>query len=711
MTTPKEPSVINPDIPPPPSPKVSAPSGDRSLSPDNSAGAPNKRSRTVSSDDMEVESTTATTTTASSTTSGPVSGLVSPVPSGLPVNKFTVLSQPQNVNASLDSSIHAHPLPASTNPPTNDKGKSVAFDVPVRQPSPDGNAAAIKSSPSRFHAAAYLHDAPVAFKEKFTTNRTMCDEVDRALGRYSSYGSRARCEGSGDNKRILVSFFVQEDHSACIQSPCADLLNLVFTLYSPAEARRSDEEKSLFVTDIPLFLNETQIRQAFSRYGTVVKCKLTTRNHYYNAHIQFADTSSVAQFEDTWAIICLGNSLRVCPASYPKSQRDSRREHVAILAGIPKNIKEADLLEIASQVNAKAINIPLSYNSYKLKPYAYFNFSSFENLEAAKELTVAFRGKGLSWHSHNEARELCHVCGRHGCSPSKCSPRPAKKTNDRLNKLYTRFNAGPKRGRSDSRQARSSSGSRSRSRSNSRSRGHRPSGNTNNTTQSGASSSAGKGPASSSHRQQTRPQNKDKAKDINRQDSSSNPGSTSPSSSQNKTSIPPDVIKEIREHILTISQQLRSLDEKVEALEYSITDHSYRIGELESLMNYDDPSPHRDESSYQPEPYMQQGCGWDNEPYQDGNDNSFSPIQQGVSPSLMDESPDASFSALDPRFVLSRRHAKLPERLNYANPPNDMHIRQEILSVSTTHKEITNQLGQVLAKLDSFSSSDTPSSS
>ncbi|CAB4423688.1 unnamed protein product [Rhizophagus irregularis] len=713
MTTSKEPSVINPDIPPPPSPKVSAPSGDRSLSPDNSAGAPNKRSRTVSSDDMDVESMTVTTTTASSTTSGPVSGLVSTVPSGLPVNKVTVLSQPQNVNASLDSSIHAHPLPTSTIPPTNDKGKSVAFDVPVRQPSPDGNAAAIKSSPSRFHAAAYLHDAPVAFKEKFTTNRTMCDEVDRALGRYSSYGSRARCEGSGDNKRILVSFFVQEDHSACVQSPCADLLNLVFIPYSPAEARRNDEEKSLFVTDIPLFLNETQIRQAFSRYETVVKCKLTTRNHYYNAHIQFADASSVTQFDDMWAIICLGNSLRVCPASYPKSQRDSRREHVAILAGIPKNIKEADLLEIASQVNAKAINIPLSYNSYKPKPYAYFNFSSFENLEAAKELTVAFRGKGLSWHSPNEARELCHVCVRHGCSPSKCSPRPAKKTNDRLNKLYTRFNAGPKRGRSDLRQARSSSGSRSRSRSNSRSRGRRPSDHSNNTAQSGPSSSAAKGPANFSHRQQTRPQNKDKTKDTNRQDSISNPGSASPSSSQTITSIPPDVIKEIREQILTISQQLRSLDERVEALEYSITDHTYRIEELEAMMNFNDPSPPRDESSYQPEPYTQQDCGWDNEPYQNGNINSFSPlpIQQGASPSLMDESPDASFSALDPRSVLLRRHAKLPERPNYANPPNDMHIRQEILSVSTTHKEITNQLGQVLAKLDSFSAPDTPSSS
>ncbi|PKY63068.1 hypothetical protein RhiirA4_432921, partial [Rhizophagus irregularis] len=171
MSTSKVPSVINPDIPPPPSPKISAPSGDRSLSPDNPAGAPNKRTRTVSNDDMEVEPTTTITPT-TTTPPGPVSSLVSTVPTGLPVNKVTVLAQPQTQsnNASLESSIHAHPLLASTVPPTNDKGKTVAFDVPVRQPSPDGNAAAIKSSPSRFHAAAYLHDAPVAFKEKFTTN-------------------------------------------------------------------------------------------------------------------------------------------------------------------------------------------------------------------------------------------------------------------------------------------------------------------------------------------------------------------------------------------------------------------------------------------------------------------------------------------------------------------------------------------------------------
>ncbi|GET61479.1 hypothetical protein GLOIN_2v1785090 [Rhizophagus irregularis DAOM 181602=DAOM 197198] len=76
---------------------------------------------------------------------------------------------------------------------------------------------------------------------------------------------------------------------------------------------------------------------------------LRLKKHYYNGHIQFSSADAITQFNYIWAIICLGNSLRVCPASFSKSQRDSRREHVAILAGIPKNIKEADLLEIATQ--------------------------------------------------------------------------------------------------------------------------------------------------------------------------------------------------------------------------------------------------------------------------------------------------------------------------------------------------------------------------
>ncbi|GBC25646.1 hypothetical protein GLOIN_2v1785090 [Rhizophagus irregularis DAOM 181602=DAOM 197198] len=78
MTTPPAPSVINPDIPPPPRPDTSAPSEDQPLSPTNTAGAPNKRSRTVSEDAMNVNITSPST---------PAPNLISTVPSGLLVNK------------------------------------------------------------------------------------------------------------------------------------------------------------------------------------------------------------------------------------------------------------------------------------------------------------------------------------------------------------------------------------------------------------------------------------------------------------------------------------------------------------------------------------------------------------------------------------------------------------------------------------------------
>ncbi|PKC51542.1 hypothetical protein RhiirA1_483524, partial [Rhizophagus irregularis] len=206
------PSVINPDIPPPPRPIISTPSGDRPLSPTNNAGAPNKRTRTVSEDAMNVDITSP---------SAPAPSLISTVPSGLPVNKVHVITSPQTITTpveTVDASIHA---PSNT----DGKGKAVAFDIPNDDHPP---------------------------------------MVDCSLSRYSSYGTRARCDGSGDNKKILVFFYNHDDYTDCISSPRADFLDLAFSHYSPADAKLSDEMKSIFVTDIPLFLTETQVRQAFS---------------------------------------------------------------------------------------------------------------------------------------------------------------------------------------------------------------------------------------------------------------------------------------------------------------------------------------------------------------------------------------------------------------------------------------------------------------
>ncbi|CAB4417321.1 unnamed protein product [Rhizophagus irregularis] len=78
----------------------------------------------------------------------------------------------------------------------------------------------------------------------------------------------------------------------------------------------------------------------------------------------------------------------------------------------------------------------------------------------------------------------------------------------------------------------------------------------------------------------------------------------------------------------------------------------------------------------------------------------------------MDVSPDASFSALDPNSILASRHALLPTCVDLGSSPNDSErLRKEISLISSTHKTLTDQLGSILVKLDSFSSSDSPSPS
>ncbi|GBC12176.2 hypothetical protein GLOIN_2v1770668 [Rhizophagus irregularis DAOM 181602=DAOM 197198] len=224
-------------------------------------------------------------------------------------------------------------------------------------------------------------------------------------------------------------------------------------------------------------------------------------------------------------------------------------------------------------------------------------------------MTVAFRGKGLTWHPPNEAQTLCHVCGRPGCSPSD---------ND------------------------NSSGSAQPP--------HRPH------------------PISS----------------IHPTSSSDNPAPT----------LPQHVVDELKAQIKEIATTLHTLEETVSWMNDTITAHEYRLSELESMMNYDAPgdselhSPQDDHENYT----HSYNNGWDDAPTQDMN-SGFN-LPPNTSSSLMDVSPDASFSALDPNSVLSRRHVPLPiSRPTNVAPADTSRLQSEIFNVTNTQKNLSAQLG------------------
>ncbi|PKY57982.1 hypothetical protein RhiirA4_479476 [Rhizophagus irregularis] len=230
-----------------------------------------------------------------------------------------------------------------------------------------------------------------------------------------------------------------------IAAPVTSLHDLQFHKHDPSAKKADEQLRTLVVTDIPLFVTDAQLRGTFFRYGIVTHCRTRLSKLYRTAYIVFDSATSLDQFDTTWAVLCTGHCLRVCPASHSPDQRAIRRAHVALLAGLPCGSVAADLSEIAEEISAKSVNIPFSYNSYTPKPYAYVHFSSADTKESAMGITCALKDIGLTWHEPNEVSSLCHRCGRPGCNPDKCASsralqRPSRpwSSNDKLRELYNK---------------------------------------------------------------------------------------------------------------------------------------------------------------------------------------------------------------------------------------------------------------------------------
>ncbi|EXX61896.1 hypothetical protein RirG_166860 [Rhizophagus irregularis DAOM 197198w] len=326
-------------------------------------------------------------------------------PPALQDNTSTSSPPPVDTNASPSAPDSGTSLDDSQHSPSNsaDKGKSVDIlpPEPERAASPDASTAAIQSSLLRFYAAA-APSTIEGFWTYFKTNREACDATDREFSSFSSYGSKATTQGSGDNKIIVVYFRSKPDMEKAIAAPITSLHDLQFHEHDPS-AKKVDEQ------------------------------------------LLFDSATSLDQFDTTWAVICTGHCLRVCPASHSPDQRAIRRAHVALLAGLLRSSVAADLSEIAKEVSAKSVNIPFSYNSYNPKPYAYVHFSSAATKESAMGITCALKSIGLTWHELTEVSSLCHRCGHPGCHLDKCASsrapqRPSRpwSSNDKLRELYNK---------------------------------------------------------------------------------------------------------------------------------------------------------------------------------------------------------------------------------------------------------------------------------
>ncbi|GBB93409.1 hypothetical protein RclHR1_21630001 [Rhizophagus clarus] len=310
------------------------------------------------------------------------------------------------------------------------------------------------------------NSAPETLKN-FTTNKALIDAVNNTfLKMYESYTGKARMTGSGDAKHLIIHFQTMEDCDACVGAAHQLFPDLVFHVYDPKQLWSDEDLQAIQVTDIPFILTKENIMSYFKKFGNIASCRVYSRKNakVQQARIVYDSALSISRFDTQWAIYCFFTCFRVTPCHYTVDQKSSRYEFIVTLTQLPPNTKDINLAPLTRDLGAKAVNVPLSLNSYKPKRWAYVTFNSQETMDAAMKQIISFQGHTLQWNLPDNTNKLCHRCGKLGCAPNQCpSCQESGRTRGRnlVAALKERFNinqpARPKE--------RSRSGSRSRSRS------------------------------------------------------------------------------------------------------------------------------------------------------------------------------------------------------------------------------------------------------
>ncbi|PKY33470.1 hypothetical protein RhiirB3_532492 [Rhizophagus irregularis] len=181
----------------------------------------------------------------------------------------------------------------------------------------------------------------------------------------------------------------------------------------------------------------------FKKFGNITSCRLFSRPNakVQQARIVYDNADSIARFANQWAVYCFSTCLRITPCFYTVDQKAARHQYVATLTQLPPNVKDINLAPLTRDLGAKAVNVPLSLNSYKPKRWAYVTFNSQETMDAAMEQTVSFQGK---WFNVNQPprRSNSNAANTrsHSRSRSKSKDRSAPSSRRDINNINNSYN-------------------------------------------------------------------------------------------------------------------------------------------------------------------------------------------------------------------------------------------------------------------------------
>ncbi|CAB4403199.1 unnamed protein product [Rhizophagus irregularis] len=476
------------------------------------------------------------------------------------------VASPGNVDASMHAPLNKGKLPLNAS--TDMEGDDASPDDQIPDP-----VVTLAITRDDFQAAAAPNAAPETLK-KFTTNKALIEAVNNLfLETYESYTGRARMTGSGDAKRIVIHFQTAEARDMCVGSTHLEFPDLAFHAHDPRQLRTNEDLRAIQVTDIIFFIKKDNLLAYFKKFGNITSSRLFSRPNakVQQARIVYDNADSIARFTNQWA-------------------KATRRQFVATLTQLPPNVKDINLAPLTRNLGAKAVNVPLSLNSYKPKRWAYVTFNSQETMDAATEQTISFQGKVLSWGSPDHSNKLCHRCGKLGCAPNFCPEKQTRgrsRTRNPVAKLKERFNVNqPRRSGPDQR---ATTNFRSRSRSKSRDRSASAKGRNN-----GSNSNKGQPNPTTSQAAQSR----SKERSVSFSSSSRTPTRPLPPQTPNLALSVEDA-NNILNLLRELQQEVATFHKRVSALELA----DARMARIESHLGLD---PINDSLGHDPDPDLMQ---------------------------------------------------------------------------------------------------------
>jgi len=122
---------------------------------------------------------------------------------------------------------------------------------------------------------------------------------------------------------------------------------------------------------------------------------MIVRGSWQIAFVVFENADIIKPFyTDLWSIKFLDTALRTEPTDLDPIQIALRQQFELKLTGLPYNTDQQQLGDFLTHIKARTCFIPCD-QQYRLRPYAFINFASLEDLDAAAAQSQKFKGKTL----------------------------------------------------------------------------------------------------------------------------------------------------------------------------------------------------------------------------------------------------------------------------------------------------------------------------